>query len=167
MAIMLIRAPLIALVALMALQTPAPESATVIASAPAANSTVGGHIDLIDVQFSGPVTDPGLLVTAPNASEVAGLLTQPAPDRLYFQLEEPITADGPYWIDYAVVASDGREVIARFGFNYREVAPAPTPLYDPPFFSDLQLVTIGILFGLLVVGAWFGVTHRAKSPTQR
>lgn len=149
------------------LQTGEAQELTVQASSPAANSTVGGHIDLLDVQFSGEIVNPGLLLTGPDAGEIAGLLTQPAPDRLYYRLEEPIAADGPYWVDYAVVSPEGREIISRFGFNYREAAPAPIALYERPRFSDLQLATIGILFGLLLVGAWYAVTHRAKGPTHR
>lgn len=141
-----------------ALASAAAAHTSLVDASPGPETTVGGAVHHIDLEFGGNVSGPGVSLRDPNGSRLRGEVSQSFSNRVSLVLTQPLSVPGRYWVDYAIVSTDGDRVDESFGFDFDPDAAEPLPLAAPgsgP--SQLLLVTAGVALGFAVVGGftWF------------
>ncbi|MBT8199394.1 MAG: copper resistance protein CopC, partial [Acidimicrobiia bacterium] len=132
---------------------PAGAHSGLISASPEPGAEVGGLINRIELVFDAAVSDPAVTLTAPRDVAVDGILTQPAPERLFFEMS-PLEDDGLYLVRYRFVSEDGDLTESAYTFTYRSAARESGSMKDPPATGNSTTWTIFIVLLVVVVGLW-------------
>jgi len=141
---------------------------SLVDASPEPDSIVGGNIERIDLEFGGNVSGPGVSVRGPDGERIGGDVSQPFTNRVSLVLAEPLTAPGRYWVDYAIVSTDGDRVDQSYGFDFEVGAPQPRPLPQPSSGpSQLLLITVGVGLGFACIAGFTRWQSRERAGDTR
>lgn len=140
------------------LAPPASAHTAMLRGSPDRNATVGGSINVLDLEFLDPVTNASVTVTY-NGAPVAGQTTVAAGQVITFTFEEALVQPGRYQVSYEMISLDGDFTTDGYFFTFDPAADQPARI-EPSGSGGLPIATITIsaagiiaIVGLLAVFA--------------
>ncbi len=129
---------------------PAGAHTAMLRASPDRNATVGGSVQLIDLEFLDPITNASVTVTY-NGVPVAGRTTVADGEVITFTLDQPLAQPGRYQVSYEMISFDSDFTTGGFFFTFDPAAAPPSGI-EPSGSDGFPLVTLAISgAGLLVV----------------
>lgn len=138
----------LAVTALLAL--PAGAHTAMLRASPDRDSTAGGSISFIDLEFLDPVTEASVTVTY-NGAPVAGLTTVTDGEVITFTLDQPLVQPGRYQVSYEMISVDGDFTTGGYFFTFDPAADQVERI-EPSGSGGFSTTTLALLgAGLIVV----------------
>ena len=131
------------------LALPAGAHTAMLRASPDRDATVGGSIDLIELEFLDPITDAVVTVTY-NGVPVPGRTTVPDGQVITYALDQPLAQPGRYQVSYEMISFDSDFTTGGFFFTFDPAAPPPVRL-EPSGSGGFPTTTIALAGAGLVI----------------
>ncbi len=160
-------ATLAALASAAVLTLPAAAHTAMLRASPDRNATVGGSIQVIDLEFLDPITDASVMLSY-NGAPIAGTTTVPDGKVITFTLDQPLAQPGRYQLSYEMISLDGDFTTGGYFFTFDPLAAQPARIEAPASggWSTTTILTVAAA-GLAVLVALLAVSIRRVDGRRR
>ena len=135
--------------------SPSNAHTALLQASPAADQTVGGVVEGIDLAFLDPISDAIVTVTY-NGAPVPGATVVSNGELIRFEFEEPLAVDGRYQVFYEMTSFDLDYTTSGFFFTYAADAAPPVRL-EAPNSGDGSFPIVPTVIGTTVLVAALGI----------